>query len=156
MSGDLIMSTYSHQIALNALLSEHISLYGLSVKILHRQDSEFPGGYAYHEKHDMMKEFLSLPSSLLSSSSSSSLSKDGTKNNGTQSIPTKDIMLPVPQNLLPERHPYIFHFWYVQVKGVIYNQNINSTVVLLSFLPRTNLFCTIWFSHNIPPLYFLN
>jgi len=116
MSGDLIMSTYSHQIALNALLSEHISLYGLSVKILHRQDSEFPGGYAYHEKHDMMKEFLSLPSSLLSSSSSSSLSKDGTKNNGTQSIPTKDIMLPVPQNLLPERHPYIFHFCWTNNK----------------------------------------
>jgi len=98
MAGDLIMSSYSHQIALNALLSEHISLYGLSVKICDRNGIEFPGGYAYHERHDMMKEYLSFTSS--SSNSSSLLSPQQRQ----QQIQTS------------ERHPYIFHFCYTDNK----------------------------------------
>ncbi|OEU20300.1 hypothetical protein FRACYDRAFT_182077 [Fragilariopsis cylindrus CCMP1102] len=78
MSGDLIMATYSHQIALNTLLSEHVSIYGLSVKICDRNDIEFPGGYWYHERHDLMKQYIVSSSS---SSSSSSLSWTDNKDN---------------------------------------------------------------------------
>ena len=90
MSGDLIMATYSHQIALNALLSEHVSIYGLSVKICDRNDIEFPGGFWYHERHDLMKQYL------LSSSSSSSSSTTNSSNKISVS--------------LQEPHPYVFHF----------------------------------------------
>ncbi|VEU34026.1 unnamed protein product [Pseudo-nitzschia multistriata] len=58
MSGDLIMATFSHQVALVALLSEHVSLYGLRVKVWNRRSEEFPGGYWYHEAHDKMRAFV--------------------------------------------------------------------------------------------------
>ena len=48
-AGDLILKTDSHQQALIALLSEHVSLYGLRVKVLSRDTEEFPGGYHYHQ-----------------------------------------------------------------------------------------------------------
>ena len=100
------MATYSHQIALNALLSEHVSIYGLSVKICDRNDIEFPGGYWYHERHDLMKQYIvssssSSSSSSLSSSSSSSIQKDIFS---TANISSK---VSVP---LQEPHPYVFHF----------------------------------------------
>ena len=56
LSGDMILSTYSHQIALIALLSEHASLYGLRVKVWDRNTHEFPGGHFYHSKPDEMKK----------------------------------------------------------------------------------------------------
>jgi hypothetical protein len=50
MSGDLIMSTHSHQQVMIALLKEHVSLFGLRVKILSRDMDEFPSGYHYHQR----------------------------------------------------------------------------------------------------------
>jgi hypothetical protein len=50
ISGDLILSSHSHQIALIALLNEHASMYGLKVKILERNTVEFPGGFTYHNR----------------------------------------------------------------------------------------------------------
>mmetsp|Transcript_33800 Transcript_33800/g.48045 ORF Transcript_33800/g.48045 Transcript_33800/m.48045 type:complete len:195 (-) Transcript_33800:51-635(-) len=49
-SGDLVISTDSHQQALIALLAEHSSLYGLRVKVLSRDLEEFPGGFQFHQK----------------------------------------------------------------------------------------------------------
>ena len=50
MAGDLILKTDSHQQALVAVLSEHASLYGLRVKVLSRDEDDFPGGFHYHQK----------------------------------------------------------------------------------------------------------
>jgi len=58
LSGDLIIGTHSHQIALIALLNEHASMYGLTVKILSRDDDEFPGGYHYHNRKPYMQEYF--------------------------------------------------------------------------------------------------
>ena len=58
MAGDLIFATYSHQIALIAVLSEHVSLYGLKVKVWNRNLEEFPGGYTFHERPDLMKKLV--------------------------------------------------------------------------------------------------
>lgn len=55
--GDEVLAFRSHQQALNALLTEHASLYGLRVKTLDGQD--FPGGFHYHRKKDFMKEVAS-------------------------------------------------------------------------------------------------
>jgi hypothetical protein len=49
-AGDLILKTESHQQALIALLAEHVSLYGLKVKILPKSEDDFPGGYHFHQK----------------------------------------------------------------------------------------------------------
>jgi len=50
-SGDMILESKSHQQALIALLSEHVSLYGLRVKIFDREGTdEFPGGWHFHQK----------------------------------------------------------------------------------------------------------
>ena len=59
MAGDLILKTDSHQQALVAVLSEHASLYGLRVKVLSRDEDEFPGGYHFHQKSGKyMRAFL--------------------------------------------------------------------------------------------------
>jgi len=58
MAGDLIMATFSHQVALVALVSEHVSLYGLRVKVWNRKLEEFPGGYMYHEAPELMMKFI--------------------------------------------------------------------------------------------------
>ena len=58
MAGDLIISTKSHQNALIALLSEHVSMYGLKVKIWERNLEEFPGGFSFHRKKDFMKKVV--------------------------------------------------------------------------------------------------
>jgi Nucleotide-diphospho-sugar transferase len=50
LAGDLIMKTDSHQQALIALLVEHVSLFGLRVKVFPRHEDDFPGGYQYHMK----------------------------------------------------------------------------------------------------------
>ena len=50
MSGDLILKTNSHQQALIAVLSDHVSLYGLKAKVFSRDTEEFPGGFHYHQK----------------------------------------------------------------------------------------------------------
>jgi hypothetical protein len=50
LAGDLIFKADSHQQALIALMSEHVSLYGLRVKVFPRQEEDFPGGYQFHMK----------------------------------------------------------------------------------------------------------
>lgn len=49
LSGDLILSTDSHQQALISTMNEHVSLFGLRVKVFSRDTDEFPGGYQYHQ-----------------------------------------------------------------------------------------------------------
>jgi len=49
LSGDLILSTNSHQQALIATMNEHVSLFGLRVKVFSRDSPEFPGGYQFHQ-----------------------------------------------------------------------------------------------------------
>jgi hypothetical protein len=58
LSGDLILGTHSHQIALIALLNEHASMYGLKTKILSRDDDDFPGGHHFHNRKPWMREFF--------------------------------------------------------------------------------------------------
>lgn len=50
MVGDLIVKTDSHQQALVATLNEHVSLFGLRVKVLARETDEFPGGYHWNQR----------------------------------------------------------------------------------------------------------
>lgn len=54
--GDTIMTSGSHQQALNTLLAEHTSLYGLRVKVLSGRD--FPGGFQFHRDQEYMRELL--------------------------------------------------------------------------------------------------
>jgi len=58
-SGDVILETKSHQQALIALMSEHVSLFGLKVKVFSRDTEEFPGGYHYHQPtQKYMRQFF--------------------------------------------------------------------------------------------------
>lgn len=58
MSGDLIIATKSHQIALIAVLNEHVSLYGIKVKVFSRDGDEFPGGHAFNRRRSFMKDLF--------------------------------------------------------------------------------------------------
>jgi Nucleotide-diphospho-sugar transferase len=59
MQGDLVLKTNSHQQAMTAVLAEHASLFGLRVKVLSRNDDDFPGGYHFHRKSkDFMQAVL--------------------------------------------------------------------------------------------------
>ena len=58
MAGDLVISTFSHQTALVALLAEHSSMYGLKVKVWSRDKEEFPGGVHYHQRPTFMKQMI--------------------------------------------------------------------------------------------------
>lgn len=49
LSGDLILSTNSHQQALIATMNEHVSRFGLRVKVFSRDSDDFPGGYQFHQ-----------------------------------------------------------------------------------------------------------
>lgn len=55
-AGDNILSSHSHQQALTSVLAEHSSLYGLSIKIVSRED--FPGGKSYHHDKPYMKKWM--------------------------------------------------------------------------------------------------
>ena len=55
-SGDMIIQSGSHQQALNALMIEHTSLYGLKVKTLDGDD--FPGGFHYHRRKELMHNIV--------------------------------------------------------------------------------------------------
>lgn len=58
-SGDLIFACRSHQQILITLLAEANSLTGLKVKVLSRDEDDFPGGYHYHMRQmDYMKTFV--------------------------------------------------------------------------------------------------
>ena len=47
---DLILQTDSHQQALIAVMNDHVTLFGLKVKVFSRDTPEFPGGYQYHQR----------------------------------------------------------------------------------------------------------
>jgi hypothetical protein len=55
-NADLIVATKSHQQALNALLTEYSSLYGLRVKTL--SADLLPGGSHYHRQTEYMRQLL--------------------------------------------------------------------------------------------------
>ncbi|KAL9188823.1 hypothetical protein ACHAXT_007201 [Thalassiosira profunda] len=57
-TSDLIYAWNSHQQALIAMLSEHNSLMGLTVKIFAKELEEFPGGLQFHRKVEPMKKIL--------------------------------------------------------------------------------------------------
>lgn len=53
-----IMSTTSHQKAMVALMTEHVTLYGLKAKVVAKTEPEFPGGFHYNQKtREYMKAF---------------------------------------------------------------------------------------------------
>ena len=59
-SSDLISAWYSHQAVLIALLGEHSSVMGLTVKVYPKEMEEFPGGLQFHRKNkkEMMKKII--------------------------------------------------------------------------------------------------
>lgn len=56
--GDMIKQSGSHQAALTAVLNEHTSYRGLTVKVFSRDTDEFPGGYHFHRGKDYMKQLF--------------------------------------------------------------------------------------------------
>jgi hypothetical protein len=62
--GDLILRSKSHQAALSILLSEHSSLFGLKVKVLHNESESFPGAFFACSVTFWIDSFLILPSHL--------------------------------------------------------------------------------------------
>lgn len=57
-SADAIMQSGSHQSALTAVMNEHVSYRGLRVKILARDQDDFPGGFHFHRNKKFMKEMI--------------------------------------------------------------------------------------------------
>jgi len=57
-AADLVLKTDSHQQALIALMNEHVSLFGLKVKVFSRDTEEFPGGHTFHMRKEMMKKII--------------------------------------------------------------------------------------------------
>jgi hypothetical protein len=86
MTGDLILSTGSHQSTLIVLLSEQASLYGLKIKTWNREADEFPGGFSYHQRKDWMKKLV--------------LSKNSTEGKG---------LVEIVGDKVDAVDPYIFH-----------------------------------------------
>jgi hypothetical protein len=59
LASDVIFKVDSHQQALIALMSEHVSLYGLRVKVFSRDEDDFPGGFHFHMKSgDYMRDLF--------------------------------------------------------------------------------------------------
>ena len=59
MSSHLVLTTRSHQSSMVQLLSEHMSLYALKVKVYSGKDTDyFPGGRHFHMDKQWMKDFL--------------------------------------------------------------------------------------------------
>lgn len=57
-AGDIIIESDSHQQVLIQLMNEHSSLFGLRVKVFSRDTDEFPGGFHYHRRKDLMKKIV--------------------------------------------------------------------------------------------------
>jgi len=58
IGGDRVLQWASQQSAFNTILDEHISLFGLRVKILPKYEGNFLGGQHFHEQKNFMKEIL--------------------------------------------------------------------------------------------------
>lgn len=54
-AADPIMQAGSHQSALTAVMNEHVSYRGLRVKVLSRDEGNFPGGFHFHRSAQYMK-----------------------------------------------------------------------------------------------------
>ena len=55
----MVFQTDSHQQAMVAVLNEHVSLYGLKIKVVHRDEDDLPGGYQWNMKSGKyMKAFF--------------------------------------------------------------------------------------------------
>jgi len=55
-SSATIFQDKSHQQALITILSEHVSLYGLTVKVVNRDEDDLPGGFNWNKKKEYMKQ----------------------------------------------------------------------------------------------------
>jgi hypothetical protein len=58
MSGDIILKTASHQQAMTAVLVNQASLYGLRIKVMSRDDSQFPSGFHYQRRKEYMQALV--------------------------------------------------------------------------------------------------
>ena len=58
LSGDLVFTTKSHQNVLIATLAEFASRHGLKPKVLSRDTNDFPGGHAFHQRPQLMKDIF--------------------------------------------------------------------------------------------------
>ena len=56
---DMILESGSHQEALIQVLANHASWFGLRVKVLSRDMEDFPGGWHYHRRPDLMRKIMS-------------------------------------------------------------------------------------------------
>jgi len=54
--GDLVIKERSHQAALTTLINEHMSLYGLRVKVMGKDSKQFMSGYHYHADKKLMRK----------------------------------------------------------------------------------------------------
>lgn len=54
--GDLVIKERSHQAALTTLINEHMSLYGLRVKVMGKDSKKFMSGYHYHADKKLMRK----------------------------------------------------------------------------------------------------
>jgi hypothetical protein len=57
-NGDLVFAARSHQQVLTAMLAEMNNYAGLTVKVLNRDNDEFPSGYHYHMNKDWMRQWI--------------------------------------------------------------------------------------------------
>jgi len=57
-TSDLISAWKSHQALLIALMAEHNSAFGLTVKVYPKELEEFPGGLHFHRQKEMMKRIM--------------------------------------------------------------------------------------------------
>lgn len=56
--GELVFACRSHQQVLTSMLAEINSYAGLTVKVLNRDNDEFPSGYHYHMRKDWMRQWV--------------------------------------------------------------------------------------------------
>jgi len=56
--GDVVMNTGSHQAAMTALMAEHSSWKGLRVKVINRDEPDFPCGYHFQRKQSFVRDML--------------------------------------------------------------------------------------------------
>jgi len=55
---DMVVQTGSHQTALTMVLNEQVSLRGLHVKVLSRDEPEFPGGFHFHRNKQLLQDMV--------------------------------------------------------------------------------------------------
>ena len=57
-NGDLVFACRSHQQVLVSMLAEMNNYAGLTVKVLNRNEDDFPSGYHYHMQKEWMRQFV--------------------------------------------------------------------------------------------------